>query len=174
MAVTGVFEFDSAEYLRATRAISRFTHIRWIGWAFGSVAFALVAATFYQLRDEAPSLIVANVLPWFLLGVFWLSMVPLMQWWSARTVHKRDASVLGPQERTVDEAGFHTRGNGVALDIPWHAMVRGVESAEFFLFFYSKQLAYYLPKRALDAQQVEHVRSLMRSGLSERAKLLET
>ena len=52
----------------------------------------------------------------------------------------------------MDAAGYHSRGNGVALDIPWHAVARAIETDEFFLLFYNKQFAYYLPKRAFAAR----------------------
>jgi hypothetical protein len=53
-------------------------------------------------------------------------------------------------------------------------MVRGIETAKFFFFFYNKRMAYYVPKRALDSRQIDEVRDLMRQGLGDRAILRET
>lgn len=173
VTVSSVFDFDSSEYYRALRVVSRHTAARWLSWGFGALALVLAAVS---VRDGwgrvSPVALFLNALPWVLLGVFWVAFLPISQRRAARSLPKRDASVQGPQERTVDASGFHSRGNGVALDVPWHAMVQGLESDEFFLFFYSKQLAYYLPKRVLSGTQIEEVRTLMRSGLGERARLL--
>jgi YcxB-like protein len=172
VAVTSVFEFDSSEYYRALRVVSRHTAARWVSWGFAALALVLAVLA---IRDgwwrTSPVALFLNALPWVLLGVFWVVFLPVSQRWAARRLPKRDASVRGPQERTVDADGFHSRGNGVALDVPWHAMLRGVESDEFFLFFYSKQLAYYLPKRVLSSTQIGEVRAMMRSGLGGRARL---
>jgi hypothetical protein len=58
----------------------------------------------------------------------------------------------------------------VALDLPWHAMLSGVETAEFFLFFYNKQLAYYLPKRLLDSTGINEIRTMMQNNIRDRAR----
>jgi hypothetical protein len=42
-------------------------------------------------------------------------------------------------------------------------MLSGVETAEFFLFFYNKQLAYYLPKRLLDSTGINEIRTMMQN-----------
>ena len=173
MTVSTVFDFDSSEYYRALRVVSRRTAARWLSWGFGALALVLAVLSVQDAWGRvSPLALVLNGLPWVLLGVFWVAFIPISHRWAARSLPKRDASVRGPQERTIDANGFHSRGNGVALDVPWHAMVRGVESAEFFLFFYSNQLAYYVPKRMLSGTQIGEVRTLMRSGLGERARLL--
>lgn len=46
-------------------------------------------------------------------------------------------------------------------------MARAVESDRFFLFFYNKQCAYYLPKRALSNPQCAEVRALMKRAGTE-------
>lgn len=120
-----------------------------------------------------PSHYSLDALPWVIIGAFWLEFIPWLQRRAARKLPARDASVRGPQERAVDATGYHSRGNGVHLDVPWHAMVRGVETDQFFLFFYNKQCAYYLPKRALSETQCADVRALLRANLGERTVLLE-
>jgi hypothetical protein len=171
--VRTVFEFDPSEHYKASRIVTRFTAARWIGWGFAAFAAAFALYTVAQGWDEAsPAALIIAVLPWLLLGAFWIGLIPLSQRWAARTIATKDASVRGPQERSVDAVGYHSRGNGVGLDVPWHAMVRGVETEAFFLFFYNKQCAYYLPKRAVPADDVPLVRSLMRAGLGERAQVL--
>ena len=173
MSVSATFDFDPAEHYRATRAVTRFTPARYFVWGFTALALGMLAWNVLPYWDEAePSTLFASALPWLLIGVFWVVFIPVLQRRSARKLHERDVSVQGPQERALDATGFHSRGNGVALDVPWHAMARAVETEQFFLFFYNKQCAYYLPKRALAPEQVIKARALTRDALADRAQLL--
>ena len=74
-----------------------------------------------------------------------------------------DFARLGEEVRAIDAAGFHSTGNGVAVDLPWHAMARCAETEEFFLFFYTKQLAYYVGKVHLSSDECSAVRALIDS-----------
>jgi hypothetical protein len=173
MTVAATYTFDWREHYRASRDVARRIWTRWLGWGFAAVALVLAFLNYRAAAGRVSAFSVfLNVLPWLFLGAIWLGMTPLLQWRAAKKLPSRDASVHGPQERIVDEAGYHSRGNSVALDIPWHAMVRGVETPGFFLFFYNKQCAYYLPKRVIDAARIDEVRSLMGRGLGDKAELL--
>jgi hypothetical protein len=69
----------------------------------------------------------------------------------------------------VDEVGFHSRGNSVALDIPWEVIDHAQETDLFFLFYYGKQCAYYIPKRALSLESTGELRELLRAHLGIKA-----
>jgi YcxB-like protein len=173
MTVAATYEFDWREHYRASREVARRIWTRWLGWGFAALALVLALLNYRAAAGRASALSVfLNVLPWIVLGAVWLGMIPILQWRAARKLPSRDASVQGPQERIVDAAGYHSRGNSVALDIPWHAMMRGIETTDFFLFFYNKQCAYYFPKRVISTAQIESVRSLVREGLGDKAELL--
>jgi len=170
--MTVTYDFDWREHYRASRQVSRYMRTRWLGWGLAALALVFGFLNYWTAAGHASVLSVfLNMLPWIAVGAAWLAMIPYSQWRAARKLTSRDASVRGPQERAVDAAGFHTRGNGVALDIPWHAMARGVETGTFFFFFYNKRCAYYVPKRVLNAQQLDETRSLMRQELGDRAIL---
>jgi hypothetical protein len=173
MSVSASYDFDSREHYRASRAATRFTAARWISWIavlFGVGMVAWIMIRGWNEPDPLPTIVAA--LPYALLALVWATITPFMQHRAAHKLPARDPSVRGTQDRRVDEAGYHSRGNGVQLDIPWHAMVRGVEHAEFFLFFYNKQCAYYLPKRTLAPEEIAEVRRLMHAGLGPKARLV--
>ena len=44
---------------------------------------------------------------------------------------------------------------------PWSDIVRCVETDEFFLFFYNKRMAHYLPKRAIGLVEAQAIRELI-------------
>jgi hypothetical protein len=170
MSIATTYDFDWREHYRATRAVTRLTWLRWTGWAIGLVVLGMVALTIRATAGKMPTAsVLLNLAPWLVLCAVWVAIIPYTQWRAAKKLPTRDASVQGPQERIVDDTGYHSRGNGVALDIPWHAMARGVETEQFFLFFYNKQCAYYVPKRALGSEERAGVRQLMREKLSGRA-----
>ena len=175
MSVSATFDFDPAEHYRASREVTRRTPARFFPWVFVALALVMAAWNIVPHWDEATAseLAVAS-LPWLLLALFWAGLLPFLQRRASRRLPKVDASLEGPQTRIVDAAGYHSRGNGVALDVPWHAMVRGTESAHFFLFYYNKQCAYYLPKRALQQEDAVVIRALMREYLGPRAEILAT
>lgn len=173
MTVTVVSEFDPKEHYRVARVVTRHTAARWISWVFVALALVMVAWSVLPYWGEAdPVTLFASAAPWLFLCVFWIGLIPLSQRFSARKLPKRDASARGSQERTLDESGFHFRGNGVSLDVPWHAMARGIETGEFFLLFYNKSCAYYLAKRRMTAEQISDARQLMKAGLGATARTM--
>ena len=170
MTVRAQFDFDPAEHYQAMRAVTRATGLRWMLWFVGAFFAVIVAWGVIASRGErSATSIVVNLLPYTLICGFWIFILSQMQRNAGKNLLKTDPSVLGPQERTVDAVGYHSRGNGVGLDVPWHAMLRASETDAFFLFFYTKLCVYYLPKRVLSPEQVREVRSLMRAALGERA-----
>jgi len=175
MSVSVTFEFDPTEHYKASQVVLQRGAARYIRWGFVALAIALLWWNVVRhWNDASPSALFASALPYVLLGAFWLFYFPYAQLRSARKLPEVDASVRGPQTRGVDVDGFHTRGNGVNLDVPWHAMVRGEETDRFFLFYYAKQLAYYIPKRALSGAEMSDVREIMREHLRDRATLQPT
>lgn len=177
MSVSATFDYQPAEHYRALRTITKLTPLRWvvpalaIGVPAVFVALQLIMAqrAGRAVADAAPAMV-----PYILLGVFWLALIPWSQRRRARKLPALDASVHGPQERRVDSDGYHARGNGVGVDVPWHAFKKAVETEQFFLFFYNWQCAYYLPKRSLSADEVRRVRVFARAGLGEQARLMTT
>jgi hypothetical protein len=49
--------------------------------------------------------------------------------------------------------------------------VRAIEAPDFFLFFYNKRVAHYLPKRVLTGPQTREVRALVEENFLGRALL---
>ena len=173
MGITAAYSYDPGEHYRATRAVTRFTSMRWVVRGAVLLGVGMAAWVVYRGRndgDPVASLVAAA--PYVLLALFWAGFPPYFQRRAARKLPERDPSIRGEQERRVDAAGYHAAGNGVHLDIPWHAMARGVEEPEFFLFFYNMQCAYYLPKRVLSAADCAEVRRFMRAGLGAQAQLI--
>lgn len=174
MDVTATFEYDSKEHYRALRDITNLTPYRWVTVISG-VVLPLVAVAvivwIIRARDGDPLATFMDWLPYILLFFVWAAILPLSQWRMAKRLPTIDASARGPQERGVDSIGYHQRGNGVALEVPWHAFKKAVETDRFFIFFYTRQCGYYLPKRTLSASDISAVRQIARTALGERARV---
>ena len=169
MTVNCSFNFDLAEHYRADRTIRRRTLIYWLEPIFGTVAFIAFVWTFLQPRNEEVT--VFGWVTWLVLtGVFVLS--PTGRRRLLRKSAERDPSLKGLLERRLDGVGYHSKGNDIAFDLPWHGVLRCVETQEFLLFFYFKNVALYLPKRALSEDQLFAARAIVRDGLGSKAELL--
>ncbi len=163
------FNFDFAEHCRANRAVRRRLLIYWLDPIVGTIAFTAFVWSFLQPRNEEVTAF--GWVTWLALtGVVVLS--PIGRRWLLRKSAERDPSLKGLQERRLDGVGYHSKGNDIAFDLPWHGVLRCVETEEFLLFFYFKNWAYYLPKRALSEDQLFAARAIVRDGLGNKAELL--
>lgn len=173
MAIHVTFEYDEAEHGQAIREVQWRPSSRYVMWGVGVAALGVAAWLVMADRGRIAS---ADqfmfTIPLVVFGVAWIAGGSLGQRRAANSAAEHDASAWGSQERIIDDAGFHSRANGLSADLPWDAMVGGKETDEFFLFYPEKRWAYYLPKRALSRTEMEEVRSLMGSRLSGRARLL--
>jgi hypothetical protein len=167
---TATFEFDEREYYRGLRAVQANNPYWWTIPVAGIVVPAVMIwlAIGGSWRQVDPWRAFLNVLPWLLLGAFYLSLMPMMARAAARKALQNDPALRGTQVRTVDGEGVHIIGAGFRQDLRWTDLVKVVETDEFFLFFFNKRQAHYVPKRALDAADIDEVRMLVRSNRRNR------
>jgi hypothetical protein len=174
MPIRATFDFDSAEHYRASLAIHRATRSRWV-WPALALLFGGYGA--YQVIDywgRYPArYIVIIAIPWFFFALMWSVTVPVSLRIAARRLPRNAPSVLAPQERELDEGGYHSRGGGVSVDVAWETMHRVLETKEFLVFFVTRKAADYIPKRVLDADTLAAARALLRNRLGTRANLQE-
>src|SRR5690349_130353 len=114
MPITAHFDFDTAEYRRAQNEL--LGPMRW-AVPLGGITLAVVALWLgvFRFRGEATlGDALLNVLPWVLLGLFFASLLPLLNRAKARQALVDDLTLNGPQVRTVDESGLHVAGAGYA------------------------------------------------------------
>jgi hypothetical protein len=167
------FEYDPTEQYAAARAVTRATNWRWIipVGAIGIPLFVIAVTILPHLDTMSPTSMIISSLPWILLGAFYLVLIPMSQKRRAKKLPTREPSVRGTQERGVDEAGLHIRGHGLTMDYAWPDLQSAVETPQFFLFFYNKNCAHFIPKRALPASGLDDVRTVLRTYMGSRAKL---
>lgn len=169
-----VFRWTQEDHVRAQRAVTRHmiggTWIKVLPIATIAVILFLVV---YVLISPRKAETAAVVLPYALV----LALVSVsLRWWAprfaARRVAREDPSVKGEIRHTVSDSGFKVRGLAASVDLTWEHLAQVVETPEFFLYYYTKQWAYYTPKRAIPVADLAPLRDAIRSHVGDRARLL--
>jgi hypothetical protein len=171
---SATFEFDADEWYQASRAVTNATVWRWL-IPLGGIALPAVmigANLLPHWRRMSAASIVANTAPWILLAAFYLAYMPRLQKQAALKAQVNDPSLRGIQGRAVNEQGLQLSGASFQQSIAWADLVRAVETPSFFLFFYNKRCAHFIPKRALPGAGIQRVRTLVTERMGERARLL--
>ena len=141
----------------------RFNRWKWVIPMLG-IGMPAVAIWAFVVRDWSrlsPAGVLLNGLPWIVIGAFYLALVPLMYRSLARRALRDDPSVRGTQIRTLSRRGLEARGANFSQWLAWADLVRVEEVDEFFLFFYNRRVAYYVPKRCLALSDAAACRSLI-------------
>jgi hypothetical protein len=163
MSITAQFEFDEAEYRLALREL--LGPMRWT-IILGGIVLPLVALWFGVLRPWGEITIeeaVATVLPWVLLGAFFVALAPVLTWAQARKARALDPSLNGTQVREVGDAGLQILGAGYAPTLAWSDIERARETAHFFFFFEDKRVWHFIPKRVLTDIERDELRNLIQA-----------
>ena len=166
------FSVDPAETVRACRELRRRQAFAWVEWAVWPALFILAALYLLVGRDWRalwPLGLVALVI------LLFQALLPLVQRWQIGRAYQATPNLRGAQAYRFSDAGLRITGGAATIELGWDSFVEVAETKEFFLFFYSKQCAYYLPKRvARDHSQRDALRALLRAKLGPRAARLQS
>ncbi len=108
------------------------------------------------------------LMPLFVVVPMWIALVALYPRWSVRRQFRQQPGAHGPRTATLDDTGAHWRWNGGASDVEWKNYIRSVEGKNHFLFYISPAFFNILPKRALSADQLVELRSLLNQNIGIR------
>jgi hypothetical protein len=101
----------------------------------------------------------------FLLTLQWLT--PRIQRWQLRRAYAETPNFVGL--RSTSSRRGPSSPEGGDHQVRWDGFVEAAETDEFFLFFYSKRCAYYVPKRAVGKGIYQSaLRGLLRAKLGRR------
>jgi hypothetical protein len=167
---TLTFEFilDPAETVRATRAVRRRQGFAWMAWANWAAA-AVMGALYFLLPVDLRSLWLVGIAAFVLAGL----VEPGTTWVLRRHyrhVYRESPDLRGVQVYRFSAAGLTITGGATTVTFGWDSFIDAAETTEFFLFYYSKRAAHYLPKRAMsDDVQDRRLRDLIVAGMGDRA-----
>ncbi len=95
-----------------------------------------------------------------------LGLGRLAGWIQAWQLKRHDPNVAHPITHFLDESGYHISTRTTDIDLRWDGLHKVRETPEWFMFYYSRRLAYYLPKRALASrEEVAELRTWIRAQL---------
>jgi hypothetical protein len=146
----------------------------WIAYAFfigAPMAILILGISFGSttqetLRDNWGALIGG---PAFALLGF-----PLLQRWNVRSAHKNNPLLRGNQTFVLTSDGFKAQGPFHATTVAWDGITRILETPEYFLFFVSRNTAYFIPTGEVGrVVPIEELRARLREWVPNRTKLRE-
>ena len=158
---------DPAETVRASQELER----RGRGSAAlraGIFWFCLAAAGTAVFKG---GLVVVEVLAVLFTGLgLWALLWPTLKRRKLRRLYRGMPALSGPQRYEFREDGLAFSNAGAESLLRWSAVLEAAETPEFFLIYYAKKCAYYLPKRVIGSEVLaDQLRGFLRGKLGERA-----
>jgi YcxB-like protein len=163
-----VFELalDPGETVRAGQAIQERARARsntfWLYWLI------IPAAGVLTWRASVRTIMSLAIVVGIVLLVALVS--PALRRRQVRRLYAGTPALAGAKRYEFNEEGLTLSNASASHLLRWSAFVQAAETPEFFLLYYSKGCAYYLPRRGIGSEtQVDAVRQLLRDQLGERA-----
>ena len=151
-----VFEFDEREHVDAGHAIIRFASNAY--WRkLGIVALSILVFLTLLAAAAARASFVNAI--WFIAMLGLLLLLPRLN----GVMGARQFKKLNPEGRrtltfVLDDEGVRSASFVGESRLRWQAIHHAVETREFFLFYVTKNIAYYLPKRVITPDELLGVR----------------
>jgi YcxB-like protein len=165
------FTLSKLEHWRASRAVQQRTLMYKLAWAlFGGAPIVIVASAVIG-GANAWEYILSNPIGVFGGPFLLLVGFPLLQYWSVWMYHRNLPTLKGSQVFEFTPDRLIMRGPMHNTELDWRAVRRVVETDRFMLFFVSKSVAYFLPKRAIPHTDLPHVRDQLAQWLPGRVAL---
>jgi hypothetical protein len=156
---------------RAQMAVLR--NVKWMRWSgiFVVFIFPLVMLGSQLALGETLQAALMSNLAWIVgFPVFWLLGIPLAQRWGASRTFRSTPAAQGEQVYTFDRDRITVAGGLSSGVLDWKAIIRSVETRDFFLLFLSGQMAHFLPKSAFDSDaDVKAFRALVAENVHARS-----
>lgn len=161
------FHLDPAETVRASRLVlqgGRSAWLRWLVWPLLLGMAILYLATGYSWRD----LQLLGIAALFLGSLEVLA--PIIHRWQVRRIFAGMPTARSTQVFHFSDAGLQMSAGAASTTVGWDVVLQARETREFFLFFFAKRRAYYLPKRAVGSTEDQQIlRDFLRTALGSRA-----
>jgi hypothetical protein len=137
-----------------------------VKWIRHIVAWLLILISCFLLFGAIRTGNARTLMPFFGLVALWLVVLGgLPLWLSARKQFLKQPGAHGTRTVVFDAAGTHWRWNGGSADVEWKNYVRSLEGKNQILFYTSPACFNILPKRAIAAEQLSELRSLLSQNI---------
>lgn len=107
-------------------------------------------------------------------NLFWIVVLPLFGFvglpainrWAVKRQLRSNPMLGGPQSFALREDGLAMENRAGFSLVRWTTLLRVVESPEHFLFYYTAQCAYFLPRAAIPVGELQTVREHIRRSVT--------
>ena len=107
-------------------------------------------------------------------NLFWIIGVPLIgfvvvPWlnrWGVRRQLRSNPMLGGAQSFALGSDGLAMENRAGSSRVHWETILRVVETPKHFLFYYTPQCAYYLPRASIPVSEIETVRSYVQQHVT--------
>jgi len=157
------FEPTRKDVRTASRSLS--VIVRYLFLFFWAIVAAFIGYAIHNFMQEgysfAESFRYGGGVTLIVLAVFFV----LLAWLQPFLATRR--TILRPQEWRLTDERVQIQTPVGSTEIHWEAYVKYRETRELFLLYLQRNLAQFIPKRVLTAQQIEEVRSLIASHIKK-------
>jgi hypothetical protein len=164
MTLVFQFQLDAAESVRAQGVLTREMRSFQISSVVLCALPVSVFATSLWSGSSVPRALVSSMPMAVTLLVMFLLVMPWLQRRAVRKTFVATPSFRHPQTYEFSERGLAMSNPLASSALRWEGIVRVRETSEFFLFYFSKRYAYFLPKRVFrNASEEAELRAFVAS-----------
>ena len=165
------FRPTPAEHARVLTLMLRRKRGFWIAVIVVAIV-VLTVAIVPALQGRPAGEIFWTVLPYLLIFSLLLAGLPYIQRWQLGRFYRHTPILQQEQTHELEEDGYKMSNPLSNSFVHWDAFAEVLETKEFFLFYPSRSIAYFLPKRAIPTpEHVQQLRSFLRAHVGQVAKL---
>jgi YcxB-like protein len=161
------YQFDVTPDLRASvqRALAaRSTWYRRMQYAYAWLPLVFIGIALLAGRSLVTALL--DNLFWIIgLPLFGFVVLPWINRWAVKRQLRSNPMLGGPQSFALREGGLAMENRAGSTLVRWTTLLRVVESSEYFLFYYTTQCAYFLPRAAVPVGELPMVRERIRRSV---------
>jgi hypothetical protein len=133
--------------------------------AIGGVVIFLAVIAWGVLQTDRPLLAtILNLAPYVVIIAFWIGLLWALPALAARTF-RRNPMYQGDFTMELTDEEIRMTGPQTTWHTRWSGIVRAMETPAYFLFFYTKDAAQFLPKHAVPPADLPGLRTLLKAHL---------
>jgi len=153
------YELTQHDFFESTIAIRN--RKNWAKWGFRAILGLLLSLIALSALVLPRSQLLSNLTPLLLLLLLWVFLLWASPWWFARTQYRKQPSVQGKHTASFDADAVQWLWDGGSSVVEWKNYVRWMETKNQILLCSSPIQCGIVPKRALSAEQLSELRTLL-------------
>lgn len=134
---------------------------KWAKWVFRASLPVLGLLIVFSLFTSPGSKPISNLAPLLFLVLLWTFFLWGSPWWCARTQFLKQPSAQGERTASFDSNGVSWQWDGGSSVTGWKSYIRWMETTNQILLCSSPVQCAIVPKRALSAEQLLELRTLL-------------